>query len=105
MPNLNYVILAGHLGADPEVKTTESGIPFAKFRLATSYGRDERKKTTWHNCQIWGSQAAELGMSAEKGDAVYCIGRIENREYDGKWYTDIICESVSVKKREAKDGE
>lgn len=102
MPNKNIVILAGHLGADPESKLGRNS-NYARFRLATSYGKDEKKKTQWHNCIIWGSQATELCLSAEKGDAVYAIGRIEYREHEGKWYTDIVCESVSVLKREDKD--
>lgn len=100
MPNINMVVLAGHLGADPESGTTKNGNVYAKFRMATSYGKDDKKKTHWHQCQIWGSQAADLAMSAVKGDAVYVIGRIEYREFEGKWYTDIVCESVSVKKRD-----
>src|SRR5579859_7982965 len=34
--SVNKVILIGHLGKDPEVKYTPSGVPLAKFSLATN---------------------------------------------------------------------
>ena len=34
--SVNKVILVGNLGKDPEVKFTPSGVPVAKFSLATN---------------------------------------------------------------------
>ena len=58
MSGINKVILVGNLGKDPEVKTIENGIKFARFSLATTETyRDktgERKDVTeWHNVVCW----------------------------------------------------
>ena len=58
MSGINKVILVGHLGKDPEVKTIESGVKVAKFSLATTETykdkSGERKDVTeWHNITCW----------------------------------------------------
>jgi single-strand DNA-binding protein len=44
--SVNKVILIGNVGADPEIRRTQSGSPIANIRLATSESwRD--KGTVW----------------------------------------------------------
>ena len=57
MSGVNKVILVGHLGGDPEIRTTQDGREFAKFSLATTeFWKDkntgERKeRTEWHRVE------------------------------------------------------
>jgi len=86
--SVNKVILIGHLGRDPEVKTFQSGGRSVTFSLATSESwRDkdsgERKtKTEWHNVNILNEG---LGKVAEqylrKGSKVYVEGQLQTRTY------------------------
>jgi single-strand DNA-binding protein len=60
MAGVNKVILLGHLGKDPEIRSFETN-KVANFSMATSETRVNRKtqeKTTyteWHNIAVWRS--------------------------------------------------
>jgi single-strand DNA-binding protein len=84
MPNVNKAILVGHLGKDPDLKTTQSGKSVCSFSLATTETYNGEKHPTWHNIVAWGKQAEVLAKYLHKGDAVYIEGRIDNRSYDDK---------------------
>ena len=45
-----------------------------------------QEKTQWHQISVWQE------LKAEKGDLLYVEGKIEYREHEGKYYTDIIAE-------------
>lgn len=57
--SLNKVCLIGNLGADPEIRRTQSGNPVASFSIATSEtwrdrnSGEKKEKTDWHNVVIW----------------------------------------------------
>ena len=60
--NLNKVILAGRITADPELRTTPAGGQVVSFSLATNrFWRDKEGKrqeaTEFHNVVVWGRQA------------------------------------------------
>jgi single-strand DNA-binding protein len=104
MPNTNIVVLEGHLGKKPEAKEFKGGVISCNFTVATSMGKGEKAKTQWHNCQIWGSDATNLALNADKGDVVSLKGRIEYREYNGKWYTEIKVDHLHLTKKSSKGG-
>ena len=52
--SVNKVILIGNLGKDPEIRSTPSGTPVAKFTLATNERYKDKEgqwqdRTEWHN--------------------------------------------------------
>ena len=102
MPNTNIVILEGHLGKDPESKELNGGVIVCNFSIATSTGRDEKKRTQWHSCKCFGSQATELAMNGRTGDVVSLTGRIEYRKWEEKYYTDIIADHLRLAKKKGK---
>jgi single-strand DNA-binding protein len=64
--SVNKVILVGNLGKDPEVKFTPSGVPVAKFSLATNErykdkGGEWQDRTEWHNIVAWQRLAEIVG--------------------------------------------
>jgi len=68
-----------------------------KFSVATdeSYkDKDQNKveKTCWHNIVAFGKLADILEKHFNKGSEILIIGRIENTEKDGKYYSSIICD-------------
>ncbi len=87
--SVNKVILVGRLGADPELRTTNSGTSVCNMRLATDnvYFDKEGKKqeeTNWHRIVAWGKQAEVCKTHLSKGRQVYIEGRIQNRTWEDK---------------------
>src|SRR5579862_888060 len=85
--SINKVILIGRLGKDPELKYTPSGVPFAKFSLATDESFKDRngeqqKHTEWHNIVAWNKLAEICGEYLTKGKQVYIEGRIRSRQWE-----------------------
>lgn len=85
---INKVILVGHVGADPEIVTFESGNKTAKLRLATTervYNRDSKETTEyteWHTIALWGPLADVADRYVKKGSQLYIEGSIRSREYE-----------------------
>lgn len=85
----NKVQLIGHLGKDPEVKTTESGKKLARFSLATneSYTNDKGEKvkeTQWHSVVAWGKTASLVEKYLVKGKEVALEGKLVTKNYTDK---------------------
>ena len=70
------IILVGHLGADPEMRYTQSGQPVTSFRLATNRrwtdreSGDSREETTWFRVTAWGKLAEICNEYLSKGRMV-----------------------------------
>jgi len=52
---LNTVALIGRLGADPEIRYTQSGVPVASFRVAvnefwTGQNGEKQERIHWFSC-------------------------------------------------------
>jgi single-strand DNA-binding protein len=86
--SVNKVILVGNLGADPEIRTLNSGDRVANLRLATSESwRDrssgERKeRTEWHRVVIFNENLVKVAEQyLRKGSKVYLEGAIQTRKW------------------------
>ena len=88
MASVNKVILIGHLGADPEMSTTQQGTSLAKFRLATTETWKDRtsgerqERTEWHSVVAWDKLAQICGEYLHKGKMVYVEGSLQTRSWD-----------------------
>ena len=89
MRSLNKATIIGNLGADPEVRSTNTGTKVATLSIATSRSwlntagiKEER--TEWHRVILWDKLADIAEKFLTKGDRVYVEGRIEYR----KWQAD-----------------
>lgn len=71
----------------------EKNIHITQFSLAV--GKRKDTTTIFANCKAFGRLADKIS-GIQKGDSVLCIGRVESREYNGKTYSDLICDWVSV---------
>jgi len=85
--SINKVILIGRLGKDPELKYTPSGVPVAKFSLATDEtfkdrSGEQQKRTEWHNIVAWNKLAEICGEYLTKGKQVYIEGSIKSRQWE-----------------------
>jgi single-strand DNA-binding protein len=85
----NKVQLIGNLGANPEVKNTDSGKKLAKFTIATNENYRNAKgdrvtETQWHNVIAWGKVADIVEKYLLKGSEVALEGKIVYRSYTDK---------------------
>lgn len=95
MASVNKVTLVGHLGGDPEVKSTSTGKSVANFSLATTEGSGDTKKTQWHKIILWEKLADLAGKWLSKGDLVYIDGKVTYRSYEQEGITKYITEIVA----------
>ena len=104
---LNKVMLIGHLGRDPEVRSTTSGTPVANFTLATNRRWNDRdgnrqEETEWHRIVCFGRRAEIAGQYLNRGKQIYVEGRIQTRSWDDqktgekRYSTEIICENFQM---------
>jgi len=101
---INKVILVGHLGRDPEVRSTQSGTSVANFTMATNRVWTDREtgqrneETEWHRIVVWGRQAEVAGQYLRRGRQVYVEGRLQTRSWEDRqsgekrWSTEVVCE-------------
>ncbi len=97
---INKVILVGNLGADPELRYTQSGVAVATLRLATSRRWKDRDgnmqdETEWHRVIVWNKSAEFCGNYLSKGSKIYVEGRLQTRKWqdqngNDKYTTEII---------------
>lgn len=84
MPNLNRVTIEGHLGKDPELRTTQGGTAVCNFSIGVSEGKqgDENRETEWFNVVLWKWAAEKAAKELKKGDAVHIEGKLKTRSYE-----------------------
>lgn len=85
----NKVQLIGNLGADPDVRSIESGKKMAKLSIATNENyRNAKgetvKETQWHNAIAWGKNAELAEKYLAKGSQIAIEGKLINRNYVDK---------------------
>lgn len=78
---MNLINLAGHLGADPEVRYTSSGKKVTNLRVATRARRGANQDDTiWWRVTLWGDQWDKMVAHLKKGSAVVVTGEIHKPE-------------------------
>jgi single-strand DNA-binding protein len=73
------ISFAGNLTDDPEVRSTESGIARAMFRVAVS-GRREQE-ASFFTVIVWRDQAEHAAQSLTNGCRVVVMGRLQQRSW------------------------
>ncbi len=79
---MNQTTIAGHLGADPEVRFTSSGQKVTTLRLAAKVRRSAKDKddTIWWRVTIWGEHLDKMISYCKKGSALIVIGEMSKPE-------------------------
>tara|TARA_B100000085_G_scaffold284274_1_gene316956 strand:+ start:488 stop:937 length:450 start_codon:yes stop_codon:yes gene_type:complete len=105
MAGVNKVIILGRLGADPELRSSPSGVTSCNLSIATSINwtdknsGDKKEKTEWHRVVFFGRPAEVIDQYMKKGQQLYVEGRLETSKYekDGieRFSTNIIGESFN----------
>ena len=100
--SVNKVILVGNLGADPEIRSLNSGDRVANLRIATSEtwrdksSGERKEKTEWHRVVIFNDNLVKVAEQyLKKGSKVYIEGSIQTRKWTDqqgveKYSTEIV---------------
>ena len=102
--SLNKVLLIGNLGADPEVRTTPSGISVATIRIATSttwkdQSGNPQEKTEWHRVILWRGLADIAQKYLRKGNSVFIEGKMQTRSWEDnngqkRYVTEVVADQL-----------
>lgn len=82
---MNIAILVGNLTRDPELRTTQSGIPVVSFSIAVNRrykGPDGTYPTDFINCVAWRQTAEFISKYFTKGQKIGIRGTIQSRSYE-----------------------
>ena len=101
--NFNKVILGGRLTADPELKTTQSGIAVVSFSVAVNrrYTKNsaQQNETDFFNVTAWRQTAEFVSRYFRKGSSICVVGTIQNSTWTDQqgakhYRTDIVADEV-----------
>lgn len=113
---LNCAVIMGRLTANPELRTTNSGLAVTTFTVAVDrpYAKQgEERQTDFINVVAWRQTAAFVTRYFEKGQMIAVQGSIQTRNYEDKngnkrTAVEIVANYVSFcgeKKKEAAPSE
>ena len=105
--SINKVILIGHLGSDPEVKVTPSGVQVANSSIATSESwtdknsGEKQERTEWHRLVLWRRLAEVAAQYLTRGSRIYVEGKLQTRSWDDqsgqkRCATDIVVDQLEM---------
>ncbi|MFI5334120.1 MAG: single-stranded DNA-binding protein [Chlamydiales bacterium] len=80
---MNQITIAGHLGADPEVRFTASGQKVTSLRVAAKARRTTKDKTDdtiWWRVTVWGEQFDKMLSFFKKGSPIIVFGELSKPE-------------------------
>ena len=107
----NKVILVGNLVADPELKTTQSGISVTTFRIAVNRRMsksNDQPQTDFFNIVAWRQTAEFVSRFFTKGKAILVCGSLQTRTWtdndNNKHYiTEVVADEVQFVDRKSND--
>jgi len=105
---VNNITVIGNVGRDPELRYANSGTAVLKFSVADTIGKDDNKKTTWHDITVFGEMAENVGSALGKGQRVIVMGRLQKSKYTGrdgveKEKAEIVADDVALSLRWASN--
>ena len=83
---MNNICIIGRLCAQPEIKTTTSGVSVCSVSIAVDrdYKVNGEKATDFIRCIFWRGTAEFVGKYFSKGDMIAVVGSLESRKYKDK---------------------
>ena len=112
---LNRVMIIGHLGADPELRYTQSGSPVATLRIATDESYTDKngnrvEAVEWHRVIVFQKSAERCNQYLGKGSLVYVEGKLTTRKWTDqkgqeRYTTEIRADRVQFLDRKENGGQ
>lgn len=108
---MQILTIAGTVGKDAELRTTQSGDKVLGFSVAVDNGKDQqgnKRPATWFDCSVWGKRAESLHQHITKGSRLTLAGRPTARAHDGKAYLGLSVNELAFQgggqERQQSDG-
>lgn len=107
MSSVNKVILIGNVGADPEIRRTQSGNPIANLRIATSEtwrdrnSGERKERTEWSNVVIFSEGLCKVvEQYVKKGAKLYIEGALQTRKWqdqsgNDRYSTEVVLQGFN----------
>ena len=105
--NLNKVVLAGRITADPELKQTPYGVSVLRFTLAVNRrfsrsnanGEQNEQQTDFITMVAWRQTAEFISKYFRKGSAICVTGSIQTRSWQDqqgqrRYATDVVIDEA-----------
>ena len=102
--NFNKVILGGRLTADPELRTTSSGVSVVSFTVAVnrryvSKNNEDQPQADFINCTAWRSTAEFISRYFRKASSICVVGSIQTRNWTDqqgqkRFSTDVVVDEA-----------
>lgn len=110
---MNSVVISGNVVANPEARTTQSGVSVSTFRVAVQ--RRFKNAQGQHDADFltvvaWRGTADFCNKYIQKGSKVIVEGSIQTRSYDAqdgskRWVTEIMADQVESLNRVENGGQ
>lgn len=105
---MNQITVTGNVGQDPKLTYTSSGMAICKFSVGDTTGKDDKKKTVWHDITVFNEQAENVAAAVTVGARVIVVGRLSKDTYEAKDGTkrvsvEVIADEVGTSHRWAND--
>lgn len=112
---LNKVMIIGRLGADPDLRYSQSGQAICSLRVATDESYTDKdgnrvERTEWHSVVVFGKGAENCNQFLGKGSLAYIEGKLATRKWqdqNGKdrYTTEIRADRVQFLDRKESGGQ
>ncbi|MBP3573892.1 MAG: single-stranded DNA-binding protein [Prevotella sp.] len=100
--SFNKCIFIGNITADPELKTTNTGVSVCNFTLAVNrkFAKQGGQTVDFINICAWRASADFVGKYAKKGNSLVVCGQLQTRNYTNAqgqkvYVTEIVADEVS----------
>ena len=85
--NLNKVVIAGRMTADPELKLTQTGVSVVSFSVAVNrparvVNNQRVSESDFINCVAWRTAADFIAKYFKKGSAICLTGSLQSRTWN-----------------------
>lgn len=118
MKSINKIFLSGHVGGEPEFKSTPTGVFVLNFNIAVNFTKktkDGQKEieTDWHLVRLYGKLAEIMQQYIKKGthifvEGVYRATKYQDKNGQQKYFNFIVASDVTLldsKKQEKQENQ
>ena len=102
MASFNKVILIGNMTADPELKTTASGVSVCSFSIGVNrrFAKEGEQNVDFINIVAWRNTAEFVNKYFKKGKPILVCGQLQTRTWNDnegnkRYATEVIADEVS----------
>lgn len=101
---MQTITVAGKLGRDAEVRSTQNGDSVCSFTVAVDQRNGRDKTTNWWRVSLWGKRGDALAQYLTKGSSVTVSGEFSLGEYEGKPQLNIRANEIALQGGKSEGG-